>query len=494
MKRLAVYVQHLTKYSGEALTLSSGAPVSVRFPTGERASTQSVDHSQIVAMVQEAAPPDALADVRAGRATRFEFDEAGAPVFVDVTPSGNTWRVVITPRSGPGAVDAGAVTAPQPVAPPPPASVRGVETWDEGGAASIDRWLRMVTKAGGSDLHVSSNNPPMFRLHGEMRRLEETAPYEHERLKKLIYEIMPVRNREEFERRNDTDWAHEIAGLARFRANAFMDRRGICAVLRRIPYEIMSPEQLGLPRTVLDLCNLTKGLVVVTGPTGSGKSTTLATLIDVINRSRDDHIITIEDPIEFVHDNKRCLVNQREVHTHTDGFKDALRAALREDPDIVLVGEMRDLETIAIAIETAETGHLVFGTLHTSTAPTTVDRIIDQFASDRQAQIRTMLSESLKGVIAQVLCRKVGGGRIAAYEILIGTPAIANLIREGKTFQIPGIMQTARNVGMCTMNDSLMDFAKRGLIEPREAYLKAVNKSEMRTLMTQAGMEIPTVG
>ena len=273
-----------------------------------------------------------------------------------------------------------------------------------------------------------------------------------------------------------------------------MDRRGIGAVLRRIPFEILSPEQLGLPRTVLDLCNLTKGLVLVTGPTGSGKSTTLATLIDHINRTRDDHIITIEDPIEFVHENKRCLVNQREIKTHTDGFKDALRAALREDPDIVLVGELRDLETIAIAIETAETGHLVFGTLHTSTAPSTVDRVIDQFSADRQAQIRTMLSESLKGVIAQVLCKKIGGGRAAAYEILIGTPAIANLIREGKTFQIPGIMQTSRNVGMCTMNDSLMDFAKKGIIEPRECYMKAVNKSEMKTMMVQAGMEIPSAG
>ncbi|MEI8256378.1 MAG: ATPase, T2SS/T4P/T4SS family, partial [Deltaproteobacteria bacterium] len=290
MKRLAVYVQHLTKYNGQALTLSSGAPVSVRFATGDRASTQSVEHAQIVAMIQEAAPPVALADIRGGRPGRFTFDEDGAPVMVEVTPSGSTWRVVITPMGTGGAIDALPTQSPPlaPAPPPPPASVRGIESWDEGGTPSIDRWLRMVTKAGGSDLHVSSNNPPMFRLHGEMRRLEETAPWDHERLKKLIYEIMPVRNREEFEKRNDTDWAHEIVGLARFRANAFMDRRGICAVLRRIPYEILSPEQLGLPRTVLDLCNLTKGLVVVTGPTGSGKSTTLATLIDVINRTRDE--------------------------------------------------------------------------------------------------------------------------------------------------------------------------------------------------------------
>ncbi len=502
MKRLAVYVQHLTKYEAQSLVITSGAPVTARFASGDRASNQPIEHAQIVAMVQEAAPPEVLGDLRAGRPTRFEFDETGTPVTVEVTPNGNVWKLTIAP-GGMRANVAIPPAAPSPrgnteaaVSRPQARSNASIaESWDEPETSSgpyIDRWLRMMTKAGGSDLHISSGNPPKFRLHGEIRNLEETAPWDHERLKKVIYEIMPPRNREEFDKRNDTDWAHEIPGLARFRCNAFMDRRGIGAVMRRIPFEILTPEQLGLPRTVLDLCNLTKGLVVVTGPTGSGKSTTLATLIDVINRSRDDHIITIEDPIEFVHENKRCLVNQREVRVHTDGFKDALRAALREDPDIVLVGEMRDLETIAIAIETAETGHLVFGTLHTSTAPSTVDRIIDQFSADRQAQIRTMLSESLKGVIAQVLCKKIGGGRAAAYEILIGTPAIANLIREGKTFQIPGIMQTARNVGMCTMNDSLMDFAKKGIIEPKEAYMKSVNKSEMKTLMAQAGMEIPT--
>jgi twitching motility protein PilT len=245
---------------------------------------------------------------------------------------------------------------------------------------------------------------------------------------------------------------------------------------------------------VLDLCFLTKGLVLVTGPTGSGKSTTLATLIDHINQNRTDHVITIEDPIEFVHENKKCLVNQREVHSHTDSFKDALRAALREDPDIVLVGEMRDLETIAIAVETAETGHLVFGTLHTTTAPSTIDRIIDQFPADRQDQIRQMLSTSLKGVIAQTLCPKIGGGRVAAYEILYSTPAVANLIREAKTYQLYSIIQTNRGLGMMTLNDSLIELVRGRQVEPRAAYLLSVNKTEFAGLLTREGFPVPALG
>src|SRR5690606_26140605 len=257
---------------------------------------------------------------------------------------------------------------------------------------------------------------------------------------------------------------------ARFRVNVFANRLGIAAVLRQIPNQIRTAEELGLPQALLDLCFLTKGLVLVTGPTGSGKSTTLAALIDYINRNRSDHILTIEDPIEFVHRNKKCLVNQREVGVHTESFKRALRAALREDPDIILVGELRDLETVAIAIETAETGHLVFGTLHTTTAPATVDRLIDQFPADQQEQIRVMLADTLKGVVAQTLCKKVGGGRIAALEILLVNHAISNLIREGKTFQIPSVMQTSKAKGMCTLNDSLLDLVKKGLVEPAEAY------------------------
>jgi twitching motility protein PilT len=246
---------------------------------------------------------------------------------------------------------------------------------------------------------------------------------------------------------------------------------------------------MGLPKHILDLCFLSKGLVLVTGPTGSGKSTTLAALVDHVNRNRDDHIITIEDPVEFVHENRRCIVTQREVGTHTQSFKSALRAALREDPDLVLVGELRDLETIAI--ETAETSHLVFGTLHTNTAPSTVDRIIDQFPSDRQSQVRTMLSESLRAVVTQTLCKKVGGGRVAALEILLCTSSVSNLIREGKTFQIPSVMQTGKGLGMTTLNDSLLDLVKKGLVAPGEALAKSVHRGDLRQLLERAGIDVP---
>ena len=305
----------------------------------------------------------------------------------------------------------------------------------------------------------------------------------------LLQPIMPETNRAEYDRRHDTDFAYEITGLARFRANMFLDRKGPGAVFRVIPAKILTAEQLGLSPHILQLCKLTKGLVLVTGPTGSGKSTTLCAMIDYINRHRTDHIITIEDPIEFVHENQSCLINQREVGTHTAGFKDALRAAMREDPDIILVGELRDLETVAIAIETAETGHLVFGTLHTTTAASTVDRVIDQFPTEQQSQIRIMLSESLKGVIAQNLCRKIGGGRVAALEILLINSAISNLIREAKTFQIPSMMQVGRAQGMVALNDALMELVTKKLVEPQEAYLKAVDKAGFEGLLKRAAID-----
>ena len=303
-----------------------------------------------------------------------------------------------------------------------------------------------------------------------------TAPVSAERLDVLLMSLMSPKELAEFRESGDTDWAYEIEGLARFRCNAGRDRHGPIAVFRVIPTSVRTADEMGLSREVQNLCYLTKGLVVVTGPTGSGKSTTLAALVDLINRTRTDHIITIEDPIEFVHQSKKCLVTQRQVGLHTRSFKNALRAALREDPDIILVGEMRDLETVSIAIETAETGHLVFGTLHTTTAASTVDRIIDQFPADRQSQVRVMLSESLRGVIAQTLCKKIGGGRVAAREILLSIPAVSNLIREGKTFQIPSIMQTNRKVGMVTLNDALIELVDTKQVEPQEAYMKSVEK------------------
>jgi twitching motility protein PilT len=320
-----------------------------------------------------------------------------------------------------------------------------------------------------------------------MLRLEDAAPLTNDHLERMLLSIMPERNRKEFAQVNDSDFAHEIEGCARFRSNVLRDRKGVAAVFRVIPATVVTVEQLGISAEVQKLCYLTKGLVLVTGPTGSGKSTTLCSLIDLINRTRTDHIITIEDPIEFVHPNKSCVITQRQVGVHTQSFKNALRAALREDPDIILVGELRDLETVSIAIETAETGHLVFGTLHTTTAASTLDRLIDQFPADRQEQIRVMLSESLKGVISQTLCKKIGGGRVAAREILLTTPAISNLIREGKTFQIPSIMQTSKKLGMVTLSDALMDLVNQGLVEPKEAYMKAIDKQSFANSLKAAG-------
>lgn len=363
--------------------------------------------------------------------------------------------------------------------------------------ASIDKYLTVMTQISASDLHLSSGVRPTYRVHGVMKPTssEKTQPTPAEEVERLLGEIMPDRNRQEFETKKDTDFAYEIAGVGRFRVNAFFDRTGVGAVFRHIPEKVLTFEQLGLSQVFADLCMLNKGLVLVTGPTGSGKSTTLAAMIDYINENRSDHVVTIEDPIEFVHTNKRCLVNQREVHRHTEGFKAALRAALRQDPDVVLVGEMRDLETTETAIETAETGHLVFGTLHTSTAASTVDRVIDQFPADRQDQIRMMLSVSLKGVIAQTLLKRAdGSGRVAAFEILVVTPAVANQIREGKSHQIPMAMQTGAKLGMCSLNDDLIRLVKERVVDPVEAYQKCVEKGDLESRLRVAGFSLPSPG
>jgi twitching motility protein PilT len=389
---------------------------------------------------------------------------------------------VARPAAPPAVQPAVAPAQPPPSAPKPVASAPAA--YVEPKEKKIDELFRTMVKEKASDLHMSSEEVPMIRKDGDMVRLPGLNKVSATEMKEYLWPIMPQKNREQFEEKNDTDFAYEIVGLSRFRCNVFRDRMGPGAVFRTIPTKIISAEELGLPQAIQDLGKLHKGLVLVTGPTGSGKSTTLAALIDLVNRTRAGHLITIEDPIEFVHPNKKCLVNQREVGVHTEGFKHALRAALREDPDIILVGEMRDLETISIAIETAETGHLVFGTLHTTTAYSTVDRIIDQFPTDRQEQIRVMLSESLKGVVSQTLCKKIGGGRAAALEILIGNSAVANLIREGKTFQIPSIMQTGRNLGMQLLNEALLDLVKKKLVDPNEAYGKAVDKAGMKLLYT----------
>ncbi|HJS74273.1 MAG TPA: type IV pilus twitching motility protein PilT [Vicinamibacteria bacterium] len=352
----------------------------------------------------------------------------------------------------------------------------------------MDSLLRHMVESGASDLHLSSGSCPVLRVHGEIQFLRDRGTLSSDEIRRLVDSILTEETRSVFEEKRDADCAYEIPGVSRFRVNVFEDRHGIGTVCRTIPVSIMTAEQLGLPQAVLDLCFLNKGLVLVTGPTGSGKTTTLAAMVDYINKKRTDHIITIEDPIEFVHGNQNCLVNQRQVGKHTKSFKAALRAALREDPDIVMVGEMRDLETVSIAIETAETGHLVFGTLHTNTAVATVDRIIDQFPPDQQAQIRVMLADSLKGVVAQVLCKKKGGGRVAALEVLIGTSALASLIREGKTFQIPSIMQTSKKQGMTTMNDALFALVKQGAVEAKEAWMKSGDKTGLIGLFKSNGI------
>ena len=361
------------------------------------------------------------------------------------------------------------------------------------GPAKIDNLLREMIQRKASNLHLTSGSHPVFRVDGEIHFGAQShgGVLTSDEIEAMVMEIMTPKAREDFATLRDADYAYEIKGLARFRVNVFQDRNGVGSVLRQIPIEVLTAEKLGLPKACYDMCWLSKGLVLVTGPTGSGKSTTLAAMIDFINKNRSDHIITIEDPVEFVHQNQKCLVNQREVGLHTKGFKNALRAALREDPDIVLVGEMRDLETISIAIETAETGHLVFGTLHTTTAVSTVDRIIDQFPTDRQAQIRVMLSESLKGVVAQNLIPKIGGGRVAAQEILLGTHAVAALIRDGKTFQLPSVMQTSKAHGMVTMNDALMNLVQKKLVDPKDAYIKAVDKTGFAAMLKSAGINPP---
>lgn len=469
---------------------------------------QQLSTQQIIGAFAEIVPPELQHRLTAEGQFSFGYTAPAGGVEIQVTNTAGSVRATIKPKAAPNATRGvpyhavleakpAHVAAPAPAPKPPePEPVKPMATSGDipvmlsrEPREAMEQLLALMLERKASDLHLTSSNVPMLRVDGDMVPASHYGVLSHERLKEILWSITPERNKEEWERIKDTDFAHETEA-SRYRVNVFSDRMGIGAVLRTIPTKIMSAEDMNLSKAILDLCFLHKGLVLVTGPTGSGKSTTLAAMVDYINRNRSDHIITIEDPVEFVHPNKRCLVNQREVNVHTMSFKAALRAALREDPDIILVGELRDLETIAMAIETAETGHLVFGTLHTNTAPSTIDRIIDQFPTDRQEQIRMMLSESLKGVIAQTLCKKIGGGRAAAQEVLICNSAVSNLIREGKTFQIPSIMQTGRNVGMVTLNDALFDLVKRGLVAPADAWKKAVAKSEFRQMLERGGYKI----
>ena len=537
--KLDPFVDVLLREHGDQLYLLPDEPVTlVKDGKPRKVSKQPLTDQHIYALLVEVAPSESANHIDSGTETEFEYVADRGMVRVRIVPEMGRLTAVVSPkeRSAPAEAVAAApptptpapapapavqrapaaaasaaapaaakppraaastATAPPPVEAPAPRSAAAPPGQPADFAAAqyqaaertLGDLLRALVQSKSSDLHLRVGEPPLFRTHGEMAR-QSAGPVTTQQLELMLLAIMPERNRTEWKDTGDSDFAYEIAGLARFRVNAARDRKGPLAVFRVIPAQVVSVEQLGITKEVQQLCFLTKGLVLVTGPTGSGKSTTLCALVDLVNRMRTDHIITIEDPIEFVHENKKCLITQRQVGVHTDSFRSALRAALREDPDIVLVGEMRDLETIAIAIETAETGHLVFGTLHTTTASSTVDRMIDQFPADRQSQIRVMLSESLKGVVSQTLCKRVSGGRVAAREILLTTPAVSNLIREGKTFQIPSIMQTSKQLGMVTLNDALIDLVEKKEISPDEAYMKSVEKTGLQASLKAKGHKV----
>jgi len=349
--------------------------------------------------------------------------------------------------------------------------------------AKIDAFFQLMHDQGASDLHLVSGQQPVIRIRGDMERVKFDV-LENDALKGVLYEITPEHKIKQFEETGDVDFAYEIPGLARYRANYFQQKFGVAAVFREIPSKILTCHELGLPPVISKLASLPRGLVLVTGPTGSGKSTTLAAIIDEANRTRKDHIITVEDPIEFVHQSQSCIINHREVGIHTKSFSAALRGALREDPDIILVGELRDLETISLAVEAASTGHLVFGTLHTTSAAKTVDRIIEVFPASEQMQIRSTLADGIRAVIAQVLFKRVDKkGRCAAMEILIANSAVRNLIRESKTFQIPSMVQTGRKYGMQLLDDAIMELFNKGWISADDAYNKANDKTKFRPFL-----------
>ncbi|MDB4930414.1 MAG: Twitching motility protein PilT [Myxococcaceae bacterium] len=490
------FIAAMRREEADELLFATGEPVRVR--TGEQTRVvlaQGVRSEQILAIAVEFAPPGLTAGLTVDGETCFDFEAPGGPISARFRRRHGRLEVAL--REQPAPVAAKTLAPPPPDAPaasvPPPkvsapAAAEGAPTL---AGPRIDGLLRALIELGASDLHLTAGMQPRVRVDGDMRRM----PGAHgealggDEIEALLQEVAPPEARARFAETRDADFAYEIPALARFRVNVFRDRRGVSGVLRVIPPRIRTADELGLPAVVRDFCHLPKGLVLVTGPTGSGKSTTLAAMIDLINESRPDHIITIEDPVEFVHESKSCLVNQREVYADTRSFAAALRAALREDPDIVLVGELRDLETTSIAIETAETGHLVFATLHTNTAISTVDRIIDQFPADRQAQVRAMLAVSLRGVIAQTLCKRVGGGRVAAMEVLVSSHAVANLIREGKTFQLTSVMQTQRQAGNQTMNDALLQLVQSGVVTPQEALAKAVDRHTLRGMIDRDAAE-----
>ena len=494
-----------------ALRLDPGQQPALELATGARQPLlpDAAPPQMVELLAMEVLPPEFRENFLHTGEVRFAYDLGGQPYQLTLTrdgagihihaepggaiPATNQVRIDLDLGSAPAAAQlpvAGLELARSaPAAPTPAPAPSQPHIQPVTGPSLSDQLFTALLQQQGSDIHCSSFEVPMARIHGDLVELGDFELLGPNRMLELMRSIATEAAWQTFEATNDADFAYAFeSGNCRFRVNFFMDRVGPGFVCRQIPSEIPDPDKLGLSDPVRRLAQLSKGLVLVTGPTGSGKSTTLAAIIDLANRQRDDHIITIEDPIEFVHPRKRCLINQREVGTHTESFKKALRAALREDPDIVLVGEMRDLETIAIALETAITGHLVFGTLHTSSAIGTIDRIVDQFPSDRQQQIRVMLADCLKAVISQTLLKRKTGGRIAALESLFITPAIANLMREGKNFQIPSAMQTGRAYGQRLMNDCLIELILTEQVEPMEAYMKCPDKESFMQAIKRANI------
>jgi len=506
MPQLDKLLGHITPRGGVRLRIEPNVPPVLDLAAGGELAllANPLPSTVLEALVREVLPSAGEASLNSTGEAQFEHP-CGQELFrVQLTRGPLGTRVVAEPIRS-----AAPEAAPQPQAAPTPAPARFAAPQAAlaqpaepvsspkaklapvcGTHPTADSLFMALLGRKGSDLHVSSFETPIIRVSGDLLELTDFGILGPSKILEIMEALAPRTSWEKFVELNDMDFAYPFeAGGCRLRVNYFMDRAGPGMVCRVIPDEIPNPDRLGIPDSVRRMAGLAKGLVLVTGPTGSGKSTTLAAIIDLANQQRDDHILTIEDPIEFVHPRKRCLINQREVGTHTESFKTGLRAALREDPDIVLVGEMRDLETIAIALETAITGHLVFGTLHTSSAIGTVDRIVDQFPADRQQQIRVMLADALKCVVSQTLLKKIGGGRVAALETLFITPAIANLIREGKMYQIASAMQTGRSVGQRLMNDALVELIQSNLIEAKEAYIKCPDKESFMGALKRANID-----
>ncbi len=496
MPQLDRVLSRLEAGAASQVILEADAPIRCQTPTGLHAVTQqSFTRQQVLALVSEVATPEERESVAEAQEIRLLYTWNEQRYLVSQDTQSPTLRLSIrkwVEKAGPRNPDQETTVRHLRRR----ASDRPYGSFDgeSPARAELERLLRLQVERGAADLHMRTGEPPILRLGGDLVRMDGEERLASENVAGMLWAIMPTKNKNEFDELWDTDFAYEIEGLSRFRVNVLRDRFGVAAVIRTIASGTVTVEQMGITPEVQALCHLTKGLVLVTGPTGSGKSTTLCALVDLINRTRSDHIITIEDPIEFVHQSKKCLITQRQVGVHTQSFKSALRAALREDPDIILVGELRDLETIAIAIETAETGHLVFGTLHTSTAAGTINRIVDQFPADRQEQIRIMLAESLKGVVSQTLCKKIGGGRVAAREILLVNKAVSSMIREGKTVQIPNIIQTQKKLGMETLNDALLNLVKSKQVEADEAYIKSVEKKDMAIKLRGLGYQLNVAG